>query len=135
MTVRTFVVGSSLAALAGGGIWALIITQLDPERAGYLGIGLFFLSLFVAVAGATSLLGYAVRRIIMRSQFPTYAVRTSIRQGMTISLFLTILLALQLGRLYRWWVAIVLVALMVFFELGFLSYDRSHRRRAHETRD
>ena len=123
-------IGTGLGVLIGGGVWALVVTMLDPGQAGVIGYVLFFLSLFVWLASLSGLLGYAVRRLVLPKLFPTYVVRTSLRQGIMIGLFLAVLLLLQLLRLYQWWVAVVTVVLLVSFELVFVSYDRVNRRRA-----
>ena len=129
MTVRLFVVGSLLALLAGGGSFALTITQLAPGTAGPVGFALFFLSLFVAVASVAGLAGYVVRRVVLPRTFPAYLVRTSVRQGVLLGVFVTLLLFLQLIRLYQWWVGLIIIAVFVSFELVFLSYDRVNRRQ------
>lgn len=130
MTVRVFIVGSFVVAVTGAAAWGLIVTQLSPLRAGALGFVLFFLSFFVAVASLVALGGYGIRRLLLRQQFPVYAVRTSLRQGIMIGLFSVLLLFLQLIRLYRWWIAVAAIAVMVSVELVFLSYDRSIRRHS-----
>ncbi|MAF81291.1 hypothetical protein CL628_04735 [bacterium] len=130
MTVRLFVIGSLLAIVVSVGAWGLILTQLAPSQAGGLGFVLFFLSMFVAVASVSGLLGYFVRRLLLRGQLPAYAVRTSLRQGLMVAGFASLLLFLQLIQLYRWWVAIAMIAILGSLELVFLSYDRSNRRSA-----
>ncbi|MDP3997567.1 MAG: hypothetical protein Q8P73_03655 [bacterium] len=133
MTLRTFLTGTTFAIIAGAVCWLLVVTQLDPGRAGLLGFILFFLSLFVAAASLASLVGFTVRRLLVRRQFVAYAVRTSLRQGTMIGIFLTVLLCLQLLRVYRWWLAVILLVLFISFELIFLSYDRSHARKTIST--
>lgn len=127
MTVRAFVFICLTAALAGGGTWLLVVSYLDPGSAGGLGLALFFISLMLAIASLASLAGYAVRRLVTPSQFGPYAVRTALRQGVIISLFSAFLLFLQLWRLYRWWIAVIVVMLLISFELIFTGYDRSTR--------
>lgn len=91
---------------------------------------LFFLSLFTMIASAVALLGYGLRRTLVRQQFPAYAVRASLRQALVIGAFTSFLLFLQLRHLYRWWFALGLIALLACLEVIFLSYDRSHTRNA-----
>jgi len=130
MTVRTFLIGSVLAAVFSIGAWVLILTQLAPSQAGLLGFALFFLSMFMAVASVSGLSGYFIRRIVLRRQLPAYTVRISLRQGLTVAGFASLLLFLQLISLYRWWVAIALIAILGSLELVFLSYDRAVKGRS-----
>ena len=128
MTVRAFVVGSLTAAVLSWGIWLAIIKYLDPLRAGLIGFLLFFLALFLAVASAMGLTGYAVRRLITPRQLSAYTVRSSLRQGILLSLFLNLLLLLQLLRFYKWWLALLAILFFIFIEFIFLGYDRTARR-------
>lgn len=129
MTVKTFIIGSVLSGIIGASLWFLVVTQIQPERAGVIGFLLFFLSLFVAISSLASLVGYGLRRIIMRSVFPAYSVRTSLRQGLMMSIFFSLLLFLQLMRLYRWWISLVLIAILAAVEVVFLSYERTNHRQ------
>ena len=128
MTVRAFTFGSLFTGIAGLSVFLLVLTQLSPQRAGWLGVVLLFLSLFLGFASIAGLVGYAVRRVIVSRQFVVYAVRTSLRQGILLGLFFTVLLFLQYLRLYRWWLAIILIVFSASFELVFLSYDRNRQR-------
>jgi Ca2+/Na+ antiporter len=135
MTVRAFITTSLIALVIGGASFAGVVTQLDPEQAGTLGFILIFLSLFITVASAAGLVGYSIRRVLVRRQFPAYAVRTSLRQAITAGAFVSFLLFLQLLRLYRWWIALGLIALLACLEVVFLSYGRSHQRHLEGARD
>lgn len=128
MTVRIFFGGSLLTALITWTIWLLILWFVDPQQAGLLGFIIFFLSLFLSIASSVALLGFAVRRVVRDPQLPAYQVRNSLRQGVLLALFTSILLLLQLLRLLQWWVALILIILFVSAEFIFLSYDRAQRR-------
>ena len=128
MTVRVFIVGSFLAAIGSWTIWLLIVNYLNPVRAGATGLSLFFLTLFLAVASTAALFGYAVRRFIARDTLAAYVVRTALRQGVLLGLFLDLLLGLQLINLYTWWLAVIAIVLFVTIEFIFLGYDQTHRR-------
>lgn len=130
MTVRVFTLGSLVAGVVGLILWFLVLTQLNPQQAGTLGLALFFLSLTLWLTSLASLGGYAARRIIWSKQFAPYLARTSLRQGIVISVFFSLLLFLQYFRLYRWWIAMIVIVLLASLELVFLSYDRSISRRA-----
>lgn len=128
MTVRTFIIGSLLAGIISWSIWIAIIILLDPVQAGWLGFILFFLALFLAVASTVALIGYAARRLMAPEQLAAYAVRSALRQGALLALFLLLLLFLQLMRLYQWWLAVVAIVLFISVELMFLGYDRTTYR-------
>jgi hypothetical protein len=133
MTVRLFIGGSILTAISSWAIWALIINYLDPQRAEGIGFSLFFLSLFLAVASTTALIGYILRRAIASEQLATYAVRSALRQGIMLGIFLDLLLILQLVRLYKWWLAVIAIILFITTELIFLSYGQTAKRTTYHT--
>lgn len=125
MTVRTFLVGSFFALVIFWGIWFLIINWVRPSDAQEVGLILFFSSFFLGVASAAALIGYVVRRLVTPSQLPAYRVRTSLRQAVWLGIFLDLLLFLQLQRLLRWWVTVIIIVLFLSLEFLFLTYDRS----------
>lgn len=129
MTLRTFIIGSVLTSFVSAGILIVTITQLNPYMAGAIGFILFFMSLFVLLSSVVAVIGYVIRRLIFPRHFPTYLVRTSVRHGLMTGLFVDILLFLQLLRLYRWWISIIVIAIFISFELIFFSYDRASRDR------
>jgi hypothetical protein len=133
MTVRVFVIGSLTAAIGSWLLWLLVILYLDPNRAGVPGFFLFFLTLFLAVSSIAALLGFGVRRFIARDILAAYAVRTALRQGVLLGLFLDLLLVLQLVNLYRWWLAVIAIIFFIATEFIFLGYDRSRNRTSRRT--
>lgn len=130
MTLRTFLGGSAAGALLGWLVWVAIVLWLDPIQAGTVGFVLFFLALFLAVTSTAALAGYGVRRLVGAHMHPSHHVRPSLRQALILGSFFDILLILQLLRLSRWWLTLILIVLFICVELVFLSYDRSTKRAA-----
>lgn len=128
MSVRLFIIGALLTALAAWGMWLMIIMWLDPIEAGLYGYLLFFLTLFLGIASVMALVGYVLRRLLVPAQLPAYRVRYSIRQGILLGLFTDLLLFLQRLRLIRWWLVLLLTVVFICTEFFFLSYDHASRR-------
>lgn len=124
MSVRTFLIGSLFTSVSGWGIWILIINFLDPIQAGFIGLFLFYLALFLSVASTSALLGYAVRRLLKPNLLAAHVVGPAMRQGILLGIFLDVLLVLQHVRLYRWWVGLSFAVIIIIIEIVFLSYDR-----------
>lgn len=135
MTIRIFLIGTLVSIAISWGILTLIVTSLDPSEAGVLAFSLFFLGSFLATASTAALVGYGVRRFLVRGQHPAHSVRPSVRQGVWIALLLDILLFLQLLRLLRWWIAFIIVLLFLSLEVLFLNYDRNTRPHSKPTDD
>ncbi|MEK7556868.1 MAG: hypothetical protein AAB538_02740 [Patescibacteria group bacterium] len=130
MTLQTFVWGTIAGAILGWLVWVAIVAWLDPVQAGSVGFILFFLALFLAVASSTAIAGYGARRLIGGATHPSHHVRPSLRQGILLGVFFDAMLLLQLLRLSRWWLTLILIVLFLCVEFVFLSYDRNTRRVA-----
>lgn len=128
MTVRMFLWGALGSAVIFWGIWLLIVSWIDPSQAHIVGFTLFFLAFFLSVASTMSVFGYLLRRLISPNQLAAYRVRSSLRQGVWLGLLLDLLLFLQLQRLLRWWVTLIIIILFLSLELLFLTYDKSAER-------
>lgn len=135
MSIRLFLIGTTVSLLLSWGIWLLVLTWIDPLEAGLAGFGLFFLSLFLAAASTAALTGYAVRLLLQPARLASYRVRPSLRQGVWLGILLNMLLFLQLQRLLRWWLTLIIIVLFLSIELLFLGYDRTARHhQAHSPR-
>ena len=130
MTLRTFFLGSIAGIILGWIVWLAIVFWLDPIQAGTFGFILFFLALFLAVASTAALIGYALRRILAPGHHPAYSVRPSLRQGIWLGIFFDLLVLLQLLRLSRWWLTLIIIIFFISLEFVFLSYDRVVKTRS-----
>ena len=129
MTVRSFIIGSLFSSIIAWAVWVLIIIFLNPLQAGLLGFILFYLALLLAAGSTFALGGYLMRRLIAPELLPSYAVRTSLRQGVLVGLFLDLMLLLEQMRIYRWWIAVGVTVVALLTEIVFLNYDRYNKRR------
>jgi hypothetical protein len=128
MTVRIFIIGTLITVVLSWAIWWAIVMFLDPVQAGWIGFVLFFLSTFLAVASTAALVGFGVRRLLLPGQLPAYSVRPALRQGLWLGIFMDLLLFLQLLRLLRWWLTLIVIILFVSIEFVFLGYDRTTQK-------
>jgi len=133
MSVRTFLIGSLFTAISSWAIWIIIINFLDPIQAGFIGLFLFYLAIFLSVASTSALIGYGVRRLLKPDLLAAHVVGPAMRQGVLLGIFLDVLLVLQHMRLYRWWVGISFAIILIIIEIVFLSYDRIISRASSNT--
>lgn len=127
MTVLVFLMGSAGGAIISWAIVTLVVTWVDPQEAGLVGMALFFLSLFFAIASSSALAGYGLRRIAFPERLAPYRVRPSLRQGILLGLFFDILLFLQLQDLIRWWISVILILICICLEFVFVMFDHGRR--------
>lgn len=105
--------------------WGMVVTQVDPGTGGTSAFVYFFTSFFFALLGTIYLLGYLLQTRIIGRQTVLQSVRSSTRQALLFATLLTTSLALQGWRLLTWYNALILVALLTFIELLFITRERT----------
>lgn len=109
--------------------WGMVVTQVDPGTGGTPAFVYFFVSLFFALLGTIYLFGYVLQTRIIGRQAVLQSVRSSTRQALLFATLLTVSLALQGWRLLTWYNALLLVALLTFIELLFITRERGNMPR------
>ncbi|MBD3238915.1 MAG: hypothetical protein GF332_04750 [Candidatus Moranbacteria bacterium] len=121
MTLRSYLtillITSALAAVA----WVLIIYYLDPGNAGFIGIFLFYSTLFSALVGLFSLVGFQLRRYFLNNELYYSLIGLSFRQAILLSLIIIGLLIFQSHRVLYWLDAILYIIAIFLIEVYFLS--------------
>jgi hypothetical protein len=107
---------------------ALVVLAVDPERASLPIFGVLYVSLWLAVSGTLSLLGFAARRALLRDSQPvSRQVGASFRQAVVLSLFLVVTLIIKERGLLTWTRIVILASLFTAVELFFISARRRRR--------
>ncbi len=109
-----------ITLLAGGGSAAILIF-CNPFEISFWILFLFYLFLFINLAGLFTLIGFLIRRLIRGSKRVSqkqviYHLRISFRQAILLSFLLIILLLLQSQGLRTWWNLLGLVAVIGLIE-------------------
>lgn len=100
--------------------WVAVLFYINPEETGLIGFVLFYFSLFLAVLGTASVLGFILR--VRFNQGPVFKqVEVSFRQGIWLGLLVIGLLLLKETALLRWWNGVFLLLFLIFLEFFFLS--------------
>lgn len=124
MTVRQYIAAMLGATLVSWGAWLLVVTSLDPASAGWIGFGLFYVSLFAACLGTFALLGLAVRVRVARHDPIVVQVTIAFRQAVSFSFLVLAALFLQSKDLLTWWNMLFLVVALTFVEFAVLALSR-----------
>ena len=116
MNLKVFIASLVLAILLATACLAAILIYFNPFASNCLIFILFYLSLFIALAGILTLINLFIRRISRRiSLSKSQAVRqleTAFRQGVLLAIILVAVLVLQSQRILAWWYLLVLVGLV-----------------------
>jgi hypothetical protein len=102
-----------------------VLLRINPYSSGQWGITFFYATQFFAVAGTASLVGFAVRALVHRTEPSFQMVATSFRQGVLLASVATASAWLQSQRLLEWW-SLVLIALVA---AGVEAFVRASRDR------
>jgi hypothetical protein len=96
---------------------AFIIWSINPFNAGVLVIAFFYFALFLAILGTFSVLGFLVRRFIIKNDEIVFRhVKKTFRQNIVVSIFVIIALLLLHAGFLAWWNSIILIVLFVAIE-------------------
>ena len=100
----------------------LIMTMVDPTGTQPIIFIVFFTSLFMALTGTFSVLGFVSRIALLGKAFRlSRQVAISFRQAVILALLVTLALFLQSRSMLTWWTAFLAVALATVLESFFIS--------------
>lgn len=110
-----------VAILAIAGILAAfslfsILNFTDPYRAGWLIFAFFYLSVFLLSFCSLALLAFGLKRWLWPKIYLT-DLAASTRQGLLLSVFLTLSVALQMNGILHWWIEFTLILFFVTLEI------------------
>ncbi len=105
--------------------WFMVISYLTPDIAGASGFVFFYLSLFIAIVGSTTLVGFGIRAMVHRNESVTRQASISFRQGIFVAIVAVLSLLLKDQNLFTWWNILILVLILTIIEFFFLSIRRA----------
>lgn len=113
MSLKIYLFLMSLGTLLCWVAWIFVITSLAPQESGIMGLVIFYSSLFLALVGSISVLGFLIRRAKYKNDELVFRhVRHTFRQSILIGAFAICLLILRANNVLTWW---TLVLLLIFF--------------------
>ncbi|TSC84831.1 MAG: Uncharacterized protein G01um101413_215 [Parcubacteria group bacterium Gr01-1014_13] len=126
MTLRQYLVLMSVGAAICWMAWVFVLGSTDPAEAGFFGFLFFYCSLFLALAGTFSVIGFLIKKIILKNdQIVFHHVKSTVRQGMLVAVFIIVGLILLQIKLLTWWNGILLILLFAVVE-GIIFTNRKY---------
>lgn len=111
----------SLATIFCWVAWLLVLFYMNPDEVGAIGLMAFYISLFLALLGTFSLVGFFVRVWFSRSQAIFRYLGIAFRQAVWFSVLIVVALILQAERYLTWWNALLLILFLVLLEFLVLT--------------
>lgn len=102
MTLKNYLTVMSFLTIICFGIFIFVAATIDPYSTNWLGFLLFYSSLFIALIGLITLLGFLMRFVILKQGLAFNLVKLSFRQSFVLSLFIILGLYLQAHSLLTW---------------------------------
>jgi hypothetical protein len=121
MTLRNYLAVMTFLTIICWGIFIFVAKTIDPFSTNWLGFLLFYVSLFIALSGLGSLLGFVIRFIILKRGLAFNLVKLSFRQSFLFSSFLVIALFLQAKDLLSILNLIFLILIFSVLEIFLMS--------------
>jgi hypothetical protein len=130
MTLRQYLIlmtaGTSLSWIAVG----LIVATVDPNKAPLAVFAVFYASMFLAMTGTFSVIGFLMRIGLLKQQLVVSRhVAVSFRQSLLLASLVVIAMYLASKSLLNWWNALIIVAGLTIFEFFFISAKNTEPRR------
>src|SRR3989344_8733594 len=117
MTLRQYLILMSVGAAICWVAWFFVLGSVDPSQAGFFGFLFFYSSLFLALAGTFSVIGFLIKKIVLKNdQIVFHHVKSTFRQGMLVAGVIVLGLILLQTKLLTWWNGALLVLLFVAIE-------------------
>jgi len=125
MSFRNYLIFMALATVAAWISWAVVLHGVDPTRSEILGLLLFYVTFVMALFGTISLGGLLIRLWRSDTELPSRMAVRSLRQGILLTLLFTGSLLLFSQGWFRWWTMLLVIIIVGFVELAFLSSRHS----------
>ena len=125
MSFRLYLILMSVATTAAWVTWLVVLNAIDPAVAGTIGFILFFTTLSIAIFGTGSLLG-VVYRLWQKTDEPKLRLTLhAFRQSILFTILLVSSLILFAQGWFRWWTMLLVVVIVSFIELIYISLKQS----------
>lgn len=127
MSVKQYSVIMFIGTIICWAGWWMVVSTFDPASAGWIGFGLFYASLFLALVGTFALVGLGLRLVLLRHDMILVQATLAFRQAISFALLAIIALFLQSKNLLTWWNGLLLVGALTLIEFMIVSMKRERR--------
>ncbi|MDI3496128.1 MAG: hypothetical protein PWQ35_149 [Patescibacteria group bacterium] len=121
MTLKNYLFVMSILTAICWAIFFFVADIIDPFSTNWLGFLLFYASLFIALVGFFTLVGFLIRFVILKKSPVFNLVKLSFRQSFLFALFLILALFLQANNLLTWLNLLFLIMTFSVLEIFLLS--------------
>jgi len=123
MTLRSYIWGMLFLILLFAGILGAVVFFIDPDSSGFLGMFLFYSTIFFVFSGIFNLFLLFWRKKFLDEKSLANSVGLNFRQGILLAILFLGILIFQGLRILIWWDVLFLIAGVFLLEFFFLSRE------------
>ena len=121
MTLRSYLIIMIIATLLCWTAFSFVLWTVNPEATNWVGFLLFYLSLFLALAGSAALIGFLIRFIGLKHELVFNSVKNAFRQSFFFAFLITAVLFLLSNNLFTWGNLFLLILCLSVLEFFLIS--------------
>lgn len=123
MTLRTYLALMIIASLVAWLGFGIVLLSVDPQTTSWIGVGLMYVSLIVAVTGTGSILGFIIRFLFLKHELIARSVLVAFRQGFLMAVLVAGILFLFSHSLFNALNVGLLIVALTALEFFLLSIE------------
>lgn len=124
MTHHRYLSIIGIAALLSWTSFLIVLFKLNPMESPGLALGLFFMTLFLALMCTFCIFGFYFRLWLNHNEIYYQHINTSLRQGILLSVLSIVAVAFQLVRVLTWWTGFLLIFAVLLIEFYFMILEK-----------
>jgi hypothetical protein len=124
MTLKQYLITMSVIAALCWLTWSYIAWAVNPEATNWFGFLLFYFSLFLALAGTATVVGFLVRFVALKKELAFRLVREAFRQSFLFASLIIISLMLLSRGLFSWLNLLLLIIGLSALEFFLLNLQK-----------
>ena len=124
MTLRTYLIIMIAMTLLCWSAWAIVLFTIDPSLTNWIGLTLFYSSLFLSIVGTATIIGFLLRFIVLKQELAWRIVKEAFRQSFLFALLIVVSLILLSHNLFTWLNLLFLVVGLTILEFFMLSMEK-----------
>jgi len=124
MTLKTYIIIMSIMTAVCWTTWFFVLFTINPLITNWIGLLMFYSSIFLALVGTAALAGFVVRFVALKQELAWRLVKEAFRQSFLFSILIVVSLVLLSKGLFSWLNLLFLVLGLSILEFFLISYAR-----------
>lgn len=121
MSLIRYLILMTVATIICWAGWYTVVSLVNPNQTGFLGLLLFYASLTLALTGTFAVVGFFIRLFLLKQEMVFQKVIIAFRQAIFFALLIVGMLILQSGRLLTWYNGVFLIMGLTMLEFFLIS--------------